>query len=150
MWKCPECGSKDLRVSVSVIAHLYQEDDGNFQTEVAGDHEWGEHSTMVCNACGHIHDASQFECAEDATKINYEQHFFTLLNDWFGLRQAHQVVRTEFEEVCDDLATARAELEEARARIEAFESYIERDKDGDGFICKDAMDLLFPCETEGD
>ena len=82
--------------------------------------------------------------------INYEAHFYTLLNDWFGLRQAHQVVRSEFEEVCDDLAMTRAELEEARSRIEAFECYIERDKDGDGFICKDAMDLLFPDTTEGE
>lgn len=76
--------------------------------------------------------------------INYEVHFYTLLNAWLELRQAHQDMRSVFEEACDDLVTTRVELEEACARIELLEFYIERDKDGDGFISKDAMDLLFP------
>lgn len=76
--------------------------------------------------------------------INYEVHFYTLLNAWLELRQAHQTVRSEFEEACDDLVMTRVELEEARSRIGLLEYYIERDKDGDGFICKECMDELFP------
>lgn len=49
----------------------------------------------------------------------------------------------EFHRVCDE----RSDL---RGRINELECYIERDKDGDGFICKDAMDLLFPDTTEGE
>ena len=49
-WKCPKCGSKDLRVVVTTVAKLTQYDD-NFETEVEGDHEWSESSWMVCNAC---------------------------------------------------------------------------------------------------
>lgn len=63
----------------------------------------------------------------------------------------------DYEEACDNAATLLAELQEARAllekalaRVDELELYIERDKDGDGFISKDAMDMLFPCEIEGD
>ena len=47
-WKCPKCGSKDLRVVVTTVAKLTQHDD-NFETEVEGDHEWSKSSWMVCN-----------------------------------------------------------------------------------------------------
>ena len=50
----------------------------------------------------------------------------------------------------DELATMRVELAAAQARVDELEFYIERDKDGDGFISKDAMDLLFPDTAEGE
>ena len=49
----------------------------------------------------------------------------------------------DFTSVCDKLA-------DAEARVDELEFYIERDKDGDGFISKDAMDLLFPDTVEGE
>lgn len=49
----------------------------------------------------------------------------------------------DFTSVCDKLA-------DADARVGELECYIERDKDGDGFISKDAMDLLFPDTTKGE
>lgn len=58
-------------------------------------------------------------------------------------RSAYDDLLRDFHRVCDE----RADLE---ARVDELEYYIERDKDGDGFISKDAMDLLFPDTTEGD
>lgn len=55
-----------------------------------------------------------------------------------------------YTEAEDNLATMRVELSAAQARINELEFYIERDKDGDGFICKDAMGLLFPDTVEGE
>lgn len=55
-----------------------------------------------------------------------------------------------YTEAEDELATMRVELAAAQARVDELEFYIERDKDGDGFISKDAMDLLFPGEHEGE
>ena len=55
-----------------------------------------------------------------------------------------------YTEAEDELATMRVELAAAQARVDELEFYIERDKDGDGFISKDAMDLLFPDTAEGD
>lgn len=55
-----------------------------------------------------------------------------------------------YTEAEDELATMRVELAAAQARVDELEFYIERDKDGDGFISKDAMDLLFPDTAEGE
>ena len=55
-----------------------------------------------------------------------------------------------YTEAEDELATMRVELAAAQARVDELEFYIERDKDGDGLISKDAMDLLFPDTTEGE
>lgn len=55
-----------------------------------------------------------------------------------------------YTEAEDELATMRVELAAAQARVQELECYIERDKDGDGFISKDAMDLLFQDTTEGE
>ena len=52
-----------------------------------------------------------------------------------------------YTEAEDELATMRVDLAAAQDRVNELEFYIQRDKDGDGFISKDAMDLLFP---EGD
>lgn len=58
-------------------------------------------------------------------------------------RSAYDDLLRDFHRVCDELA-------DAEARVDELEYYIERDKDGDGFISKDAMDLLFPDTTEGE
>lgn len=55
-----------------------------------------------------------------------------------------------YTEAEDELATMRVELAAAQTRVNELEFYIERDKDGDGFICKECMDLLFPDTTEGE
>lgn len=60
-WKCPECESDSLSVVVMTSATLVQESDGNFQTEVDGDHEWDGNSSMTCTDCGHSGAASEFE-----------------------------------------------------------------------------------------
>ena len=65
------------------------------------------------------------------------------LNDAGYWRSAYEDLLRDFHRSCD----ARADLE---ARVDELEFYIERDKDGDGFISKDAMDLLFPDTTEGE
>lgn len=64
MWICPECNRWDgLTVTVVSSANLYQEQNGdNFETEVQGDHEWDQGSTMSCDNCGHVGSALQFEC----------------------------------------------------------------------------------------
>ena len=58
-------------------------------------------------------------------------------------RSAYDDLLRDFHRVCDE----RADLE---ARVQEFEFSIQRDKDGDGFISKDAMDLLFPDTVEGE
>lgn len=55
-----------------------------------------------------------------------------------------------YTEAEDELATMRVELAAAQARVDELEFYIERDKDGDGFICKECMDELFPDTAEGE
>lgn len=66
MWKCPECGSKDLRVFDKVVATLSQGDDGSFETEGVGHHEWDEYSTMLCNACDYEAESASFEYDEES------------------------------------------------------------------------------------
>jgi hypothetical protein len=48
---CPKCASTNLSVTVSTSARLIQQDDGDFQTEIDGDHEWDHTHTMWCNDC---------------------------------------------------------------------------------------------------
>ncbi len=50
-WQCPKCGSEDLKVSIRVWGDLTQYDDGNFETDTYGDHEWDEFSLMYCREC---------------------------------------------------------------------------------------------------
>lgn len=59
-WKCPKCGSKDLRVFITATARLVQYDD-NFETEIDSDHEWDEHADMVCNSCDFTGESHDFE-----------------------------------------------------------------------------------------
>ena len=67
-WMCPNCGSQDLKVDVVIHtrARLYQEADGNFQTEAdGGDHEWGDDADMECCSCGHETKVAKFRVPDD-------------------------------------------------------------------------------------
>ena len=59
-YRCPKCRSDDLRVQVSAVAALIQEDDGNIQTDIASDHVWCDNSWMTCNDCEHHAPAHRF------------------------------------------------------------------------------------------
>lgn len=59
-WKCPKCGSKDLRVFITATARLVQYDD-NFETKIIRYHEWGEHADMECNSCDFTGESHDFE-----------------------------------------------------------------------------------------
>lgn len=60
-WKCPECGSTDLKVEINLWATLIQSED-NFETEILeGDHEWDNHSWMICERCIAIGRVREFE-----------------------------------------------------------------------------------------
>lgn len=78
-WRCPnkDCLSTELSVSVGVFARLSQaieENENQFETEIdGGDHEWDQHSTMSCNHCGFVGEASEFEYDAGKPKRNYRQ-----------------------------------------------------------------------------
>lgn len=62
-WRCPECGSDDLTVSVSVTARLTQDPYGRDATSVIdadASQEWDNDSPMYCSACKHCGIASAF------------------------------------------------------------------------------------------
>ena len=73
---------------------------------------------------------------EDAA-IHLQGQLDEALNAADYWRNAYEDLLRDFHRICDE----RADLE---ARVSELEFHIERDKDGDGFISKDAMDLLFP------
>ena len=81
----------------------------------------------------------EYEDAVDNLRRKLDEAF----NDADYWRSAYDDLLRDFHRVCDE----RADLE---ARVGELEFYIERDKDGDGFISKDAMDLLFPDTAEGE
>ena len=81
----------------------------------------------------------EYEDAVDNLRRKLDEAF----NDADYWRSAYDDLLRDFHRVCDE----RADLE---AQVDELEFYIERDKDGDGFISKDAMDLLFPDTTEGE
>lgn len=69
MYKCPECGSDALEVTIETWARLIQHEDGcETDTDEAQhhDHEWSENSVMRCVECGHDAIAEEFE-VEDGT-----------------------------------------------------------------------------------
>lgn len=59
-WACPQCGSKNLSVMVTVSANLTQSGD-NYETDPNGDHEWDGDSLMTCRECQHTAASRQFE-----------------------------------------------------------------------------------------
>jgi len=69
IWRCPRCGSKNLRVTISTVAELHQSGDGNFETSIVDDHEWDANSPMSCRQCDLIETAKDFdvETQVDAT-----------------------------------------------------------------------------------
>lgn len=71
-------------------------------------------------------------------------------NDAGYWRSAYEDLLRDFHRICDERADLEARVDELGDRVDELECYIERDKDGDGFISKDAMDLLFPDTTEGE
>lgn len=75
----------------------------------------------------------EYEDAVDSLRHKLDE----ALNDVDYWRNTYEDLLRDFHRICDE----RADLE---ARVNELEYYIERDKDGDGFISKDAMDLLFP------
>ena len=63
-WRCPECGSLDLRVAVHTTAKLIQNED-NFETELVGDIEWGEFDYMQCQTCDFGESSHVFKEEDD-------------------------------------------------------------------------------------
>ena len=54
MYKCPECGSDNLRVTFTGEADLTFDGNGDlYSSEDDGNHEWDDNSPMQCNSCGH-------------------------------------------------------------------------------------------------
>ncbi len=53
-YRCPKCGSDNLKVVVQVWAKLIQEpEDANIETEFeGGDREFDDNSPIMCSACG--------------------------------------------------------------------------------------------------
>lgn len=61
-WKCPNCGSTMLTVTITTEAKLTQSaEEENFETEVEGDHVWDGDSPMTCHECAHCSASRQFE-----------------------------------------------------------------------------------------
>ena len=64
-YRCPKCGSKELEVTVSAWARLYQEGGevtGTVTEEArCGDHDWDEDSPMMCCDCDYAATAKEFE-----------------------------------------------------------------------------------------
>lgn len=63
-WKCPNCGSTTLTVTITTEAKLIQnaeDEDENFETEVEGDHVWDGDSLMTCHECAFCSASRQFE-----------------------------------------------------------------------------------------
>lgn len=68
MYKCPDCKSDEIEVSIIAWARLKQSE-GNLETDIdeAEDrtHEWTAESMMRCQDCGHQGIANGFESDED-------------------------------------------------------------------------------------
>ena len=64
MYKCPECGSDALEVTIETWARLVQGEDGPTTDPDEAqdrDHEWSDNSVMRCVECGHDAIAEEFE-----------------------------------------------------------------------------------------
>lgn len=60
-YACPNCGSVKLSITVPVSVRLFQDRDGNIETEYdGGDHEWGDNSETRCDTCTHVGVVSGF------------------------------------------------------------------------------------------
>jgi hypothetical protein len=64
MYRCPECGSDNLEVTVETWATLVQTKEGavtDTTTAFDGSHEWGDNSVMRCRDCDAQEIAERFE-----------------------------------------------------------------------------------------
>lgn len=132
-YRCPKCGSDNLKVVVQVWAKLIQEpEEDNIQTEFeGGDMEFDDASPMMCNACGESSAAKRFLVRpglgiSDATmrfilaEIKLGRPIGRDLNP--GTMVAlieHNLTEGAFEQLCGsrDMATAKAELEGLAERL---------------------------------
>ena len=73
-YKCPQCGSRELNVTVQCWAQLIQtgaDDDYVFETELDdGDHEWDSESAMTCRDCRRGGKVSDFTIEEEEELTN--------------------------------------------------------------------------------
>jgi len=65
MYKCPDCDSTELDVTITTMARLVQDEDGPQtladEAQWGGDHEWNGDSIMICRECGFQAIADNFE-----------------------------------------------------------------------------------------
>jgi hypothetical protein len=74
MYQCPRCTSINLEVDIRTTAKLSQQD-GNLETsEIIGDHEWDDNSTMFCKACGHTDRSEKFATVTQQRSAASEAH----------------------------------------------------------------------------
>jgi len=68
-WRCPECRSTALDVSVETWARLFQRC-GDFETDfddaLDHSHEWDDDSPMKCRDCGHGALTEEFKVRESS------------------------------------------------------------------------------------
>lgn len=73
-YKCPECGSRDLDVTVQCWARLIQTGADNnyvFETDLDdSDHDWDSESAMYCRDCRHGGKVSDFTIEEEEDLTN--------------------------------------------------------------------------------
>lgn len=81
-YKCPKCGSQDLKVEVSGLSGLVQEND-EVSVTASKDYDWGGDSYMRCEDCGFDSIASVFKAELELTSplpIEDELSSFKVLN----------------------------------------------------------------------
>ena len=132
-YKCPKCGSADLKVAVQVWARLIQEpEDDNFQTEFdGGDMEFDDNSPIMCNACGE-HGAVKCFLVRPDLGVSDATLKFILAEIKLGRRIGrdltpatmvglieHDLTEAAFETLCGsrDIAQAKVELEGLAERL---------------------------------
>ncbi len=69
MYKCPDCESMELDVTVQTMARLVQDEDGPQtladEAQHGSDHEWDNNSVMICRECGFQAIAEEFEIEDE-------------------------------------------------------------------------------------
>ncbi len=69
MYKCPDCESMELDVTVQTMARLVQDEDGPQtladEAQHGSDHEWDNNSVMICRECGFQAIAEEFEVDDE-------------------------------------------------------------------------------------
>lgn len=91
-WQCPKCEGDELTLVVSTEARLVQHDNGEFETEEIGGHEWDDDSSMCCQGCGHRGTAGEFKQEEEDEPADIRR----LSDEWIEF--AHNGKRWSFNE----------------------------------------------------